>query len=119
MHLLEFFNVPKNNNQKNKTNQGSNLDDDLFWFILDSDKLYKNYFFPIARRLKDADNCSEETVYELFMPMVVDGCKEYYLNKKLSGKLGKKFPSEMREELCKRLYDHYSDNIKKGEYKLE
>ena len=52
------------------------------------------------------------------MPMVVKGCKEYYQDKELTGKLGKEFPKELRDGMCHRLYDQYSEDIKKDKYKL-
>jgi hypothetical protein len=52
------------------------------------------------------------------MPMVIKGCREYYADKKMQGKLGKVFSKDLREEMCKRLYDHYKDDIKKDVYKL-
>ena len=94
------------------------MNDDLFWFILDHDKLHKDYFFPIAKKLKKIKECGDEMIREIFMPMVVKGCKEYYADKKLNGRLSKKFPLEMREELCKRLYNQYNEDIKKDKYKL-
>ncbi len=103
----------------NKKDQNDpKMDDNLFWFILDHDRLHKDYFFPIAKKLKGLKECGDSMIYELFMPMVVKGCKEYFSDKKLDGRLSKQFPLEMREELCKRLYDHYKENINKGKFKL-
>lgn len=120
MLLKEFFSKPLEitapRGRQNNNDQNDN--DDLFWFILDHDKLHKDYFFPIAKKLKSIKECGDEMIYELFMPMVVKGCKEYYADKKMTGRLGKKFPIEMREELCKRLYDHYREDIQKDKYKL-
>jgi hypothetical protein len=52
------------------------------------------------------------------MPLVVKGCREFYADNKMEGKLGKEFPMEMREELCKRLYDHFRDDLKQDKYQL-
>jgi hypothetical protein len=57
-------------------------------------------------------------ILNTFMPMVIKGCREYYADKKMQGKLGKVFSKDLREEMCKRLYDHYKDDIKKDVYKL-
>ncbi len=120
MLLKEFFSksLEVTSPQSKDKQDTSKMDDDLFWYILDHDKLHKDYFFPIARKLKNIKECGNEMIYELFMPMVVKGCREYYADKKLTGKLGKKFPLEMREGLCKKLYDHYQENIKKDKYKI-
>lgn len=119
MKLFEFFSKPINVSSSQKDdNQNKIKKDDLFWFILDHDKLHKDYFFPIAKKIKSLKECPSEMVLELYMPMVNQGCKEYYSHKKLSGRLGKLFPKDMREELCHRLYDHYRDDIKNDRYKL-
>jgi len=55
---------------------------------------------------------------EMYMPMVIKGCKEYYHDKELKGKLGKEFPEEMRDDMCHRLHDHYREDIEKDQYKL-
>ena len=112
MFLKEFFSVPVNidQNQKLKDTQPANLEDEFFWFILDNDRLHKKHFFPISKKLKTLDECGEKEIYEMFMPMVVEACKDYYSEKKLKGKLGKSFPLEMRQSLCQRLYDHYQEN---------
>jgi len=103
----------KDGDVKNEINH-----DDLFWFMLDHDKLHKDYFFPIARQLKNRDGCSPEKVLELYMPMVKKGCKEYYSDKKMNGNLAKLFPRDLREEMCHRLHDHYFDDIKNEKYNL-
>jgi hypothetical protein len=36
----------------------------------------------------------------------------------MTGRPGKLFPKEMRDDLCERLFDHYVDGIKKDHYKL-
>ena len=120
MLLKEFFSKPIDieQNQKNNKQEMQGLHDDLFWFILDHDKLHKDYFFPIAKKLKENGVCDTPKILELFMPMVVKGCREYYEDKKLKGKLGKVFSKELREELCKRLYDHFKEDVKKDKYKL-
>lgn len=120
MKLVEFFSRPIDidQNQKSKKDQDPKFEDDLFWFILDHDRLHKDYFFPIAKKLKKLKECDNPVILELFMPMVVKGCKEYYSDKKLNGKLGKVFSKELREEICKRLYDHYKDDVKKDIYRL-
>lgn len=120
MILREFFSKPIDidQNQNKKEDQNLRFEDDLFWFILDHDKLHKDYFFPIANKIKKTEECSDNLIYELFMPMVVKGCKEYYSDRKMKGYLRSKFPLEMREGICKRLYDHFKEDIKKDKYKL-
>lgn len=118
MLLNEFFSKPIEIDQKHKDVNSAKKEDDLFWYILDHDKLHKDYFFPIAKKLKKLKECGDSTIFELFMPMVVKGCREYYAGNKMEGKLGKEFPMEMREELCKRLYDHFREDLKQDKYQL-
>lgn len=121
MLLKEFFgraiNAGKNPDKKDQDGQNN----DLFWYILDHDKLHKDYFLPVARKIKKettSNKFDKETCIREFMPMVEKGCMEYYKHKKLNGKLGKLFPKELREELCEKLYDHYYEDIVKDCYNL-
>lgn len=118
MKLLEFFNKPLDLDHQKKNKDNPKFEDELFWYILDHDKLHKDYFFPIAKKLKSLKECAPEMVLELYMPMVEKGCKEYYQDKKMTGKLGKLFPKEVRENLCQRIHDHLYDDIRADKYKL-
>lgn len=120
MKLLEFFNKPLNfsKTKEEQDRDDKKLDDELFWYILDHDKLHKDYFFPIAKKVNKLKECGPGMVLELYMPMVIKGCKEFYHDKKMEGSLGKTFSTKFRENLCHRLHDHYRDDIKKGAYKL-
>lgn len=120
MLLKEFFSRPIeiDQNHRDRDQQGQKIDDELFWYILDHDKLHKEYFFPIAKKLKTIKECGDSMIYELFMPMVIKGCKEFYSDRKMEGRLSKKFPLELREGICKKLYEHYLDDVKKDKYKL-
>lgn len=117
MLLNEFF-KPSFEAKPKKEEQDPKINDDLFWFMIDHDKLHKDYFFPIAKKLRKLEECGPEIILDTFMPMVIKGCREYYADKKMQGKLGKVFSKDLREEMCKRLYDHYKDDIKKDVYKL-
>lgn len=117
MKLMEFFS--KTNNLQDSEKKGKEVElEELFSFILEHDKLHKDYFFPIAMEIKKLDQCPPELINELYMPMVKKGCKEYYEKKKLTGKLGKLFPEEMREDLCQKLHDHYYEDVKSDKYQL-
>lgn len=118
MLLKEFFSVPLSidQNQKKPNDVNQNWQDDLFWYILDHDRLHKDYFFPIAKKLKSLKECGTRQIVELFMPMVVKGCKEFYLERDMKERMSKCFPLDLREDLCQRLYDHYKDDIQKNKY---
>jgi hypothetical protein len=120
MLLKEFFgkNIdPIKNLQKGRDD--SNIGDNLFWYIIDHDRLHKDYFFPIAAKLaKHKENYDRSSMIKEFMPMVLKGCKEFYSKKKMKGKLGKVFSKELRDDMCERLLDHYREDIVKGKYKI-
>lgn len=118
MKLFEFFGrTIDTDTSKDKTNEKFSKDD-LFWSIVDNDNLHKKHFFPIAKKMKNESNCSKEILIKEFLPMVNQGCLEFAKEKKIFGKLSKLFPKELREELCERLYDHYQEDVVKGQYKL-
>lgn len=122
MKLFEFFGRSLNVDKPSQDKKGDQQqDNDLFWFILDHDKLHKDYFIPIAKKIKKShktESYDKAGIVSEFMPMVEKGCKEYYIKNKMHGKLGKVFPKELREELCEKLYDHYYEDIIKDCYNL-
>lgn len=118
MKLYEFFGKSIEVSSPNRERSNPEIDDDVFWFILDHDKLYKDYFLPIASKMKQDSEFDAKSVIKLMRPIVNKGCKEYYSLNNLKGHLGKCFPEEMRDQLCHRLYEYYSENIKKGKFKL-
>jgi hypothetical protein len=123
MLLNEFFGKAINlghTADKDKDKHGK-LADDAFWFILDHDRIHKEHFHTLAPKIKKSHSNSDadkEKLVKEFMPMVERGCKEYYVNNKMKGKLGKLFPKEMRKDMCERLYDHYCEDIVKDSYKI-
>jgi hypothetical protein len=122
MLLKEFFGNtvdPIKNLHKGRDDQ--NISDELFWFIVDHDKLHKDYFHPLAKKIKDANkdgNIDKEEICNAFMSMVLKGCKEFYEEQKMQGRLGKIFSKELRKDMCERLFDHYREDIIKDKYKL-
>jgi hypothetical protein len=123
MLLNEFFGRPvKLGKKEEKDNsQDSNKVDEVFWYILDHDRLHKDHFFPLAQKMKKdikSNRLDKEECMLALKPMVEKGCMEFYSHHKMVGKPGKLFPKEMRDDLCERLFDHYADGIKKDHYKL-
>ena len=123
MLLNEFFGkaVELGHGQQSDKDEHGKLADDAFWYIVDHDRLHKEYFHPLAKKIKAAHasgNDDKELLVKEFFPMVNKGCKEFYHKHKMTGSLGKLFPEEMREDMCERLYDHYCEDILKDRYKL-
>lgn len=122
MLLKEFFGKSIDPIKQLKgDNDDKNISDELFWFILDHDRLHKDFFHPIAVKIRkecEKPEFDKEGLVMEFMPMVKKGCKEFYLEKKMEGKLGKLFSEELRKDICERLYDHYREDILKDKYKI-
>lgn len=123
MLLNEFFGkaIDLTNKQENSKDEHGKIADDAFWFIVDHDRLHKDHFHTLAPKIKKANESGKldkTALVKQFMPMVEKGCKEFYHKNKMTGKLGKLFPKEMREEMCERLYDHYCEDIVKDRYQI-
>jgi len=123
MLLKEFFGPAIDAAKKvsPKKDDDKELNDELFWFIIDHDKLHKDYFHPLASKIKKLNNANKLDRSKLlkdFMPMVNHGCKEFYIKKKMSGGLGMHFPKEVRIGMCEKLYDHYVQDVLKDTYKI-
>lgn len=113
MFLKEFFGNPIkiDQNQKDRDQSIDLNKNEILWSILDHDSLHKDYIIPIIKTLKDK-TLSEEEIIEKFMPVVKKGCQEFYVENELNGKMSKYFPLNMREGLCKDLYEYCRDHRK-------
>jgi hypothetical protein len=123
MLLKEFFGkaIDIDKNRTNSETDNENPNDDLFWFIINHDKLHKDYFMPLARKMKQKhknNSFDKEQFVKAFMPMVNKGCMEYYHREKMNGKPEKLFSKTMRQSLCEKLYSHYYEDILKDNYSL-
>jgi hypothetical protein len=130
MKLLEFFSEIRNfhsdKKSENKSLMNNKLDhdkmsDDVYWYMLDHDRIHKENFIPIARemyRLKDSKNFDKDAFVEKFLPMVNRGCMEYYKEMKLEEDPRDIFTKEMRRSLCQRLTDQSYEDVLNDEYNL-
>lgn len=123
MLLNEFFGNPLNlkSKEEEKNKDSADIFNDLYWFILDHDRLHKDYFLPLAQKIKSdytEDQVDKSKVVKSFLPIVKKGCSEYYRKNKLKGKPEKIFTRELLRDTCERLYDHYCEDIFKDQYKL-
>jgi hypothetical protein len=123
MLLNEFFGpaIKAGRKQEGADQESDGNTNEVFWYIIDHDRLHKDYFHPLAQKIKhDHENnkLDRADCIRKFMPMVEKGCMEFYHHHKMKQKPGKMFPKEMREDLCERLFDHYCDDIIKDKYKL-
>lgn len=130
MKLNEFFGNIKHDTDQDKDldpqsigkEEEQELEDQIFWFILDDDDLHKKYFIPVAKellRIHKTDTKADDLVdWKTWMPMVNAGCMNFYEEEDLKKRPEDVFTKEMRVALCKRLTDHYHDDIFKDSYNL-
>lgn len=130
MKLLEFFSVPSIENQpQSKKDIKDKSDDkkeqmvnDVYWFILDHDRLHKKHFFSIARKInlenKKNGQVDRKKFTDCWMPMVKEGCMDFYETQKMQGDPKKIFTKEMLKTICERLADRHIQDIIKDEYQL-
>ena len=121
MLLNEFFGKSLNVNKKADPtrDRDHNLLNNLFYYILENDKLYKEFLLPIAKKMIKNEGFGQDKCIKEFMPMVKRGCMEFYAANKMKGDPQKLFPQDLREELCEKLHDHYREGIVKNEYKID
>jgi hypothetical protein len=70
------------------------------------------------QHVKSKKSIDRKRYTECWMPMVKEGCSDFYKEKKMTGKLEKIFNNEFRETLCKRLAHRHIEDISKNLYKL-
>jgi hypothetical protein len=127
MKLCEFFgNISHDANKETKKDpnkmdkeEENRLSDEIFWFIIDDDDLYKKYFMPIARELKKTlDDEHDLHDYKVWKPMVNSGCIKYYEENDIPGNPKEIFNKKFRIDLCKRLAEHFHKDVVGDEYDL-
>jgi hypothetical protein len=116
MLLKEFFGSAIEAGKKliDNQDQKENQNDELFWYILDHDRLHKDYGIPCIEKMKKESKkgkISKDKYIKELKPMIEKGCLEFYHKNNLKGKIGKQFPKELRDNLCERLCDHYMESI--------
>ena len=119
---MEFFGKPVDIEKEMSKERGDNgIGNDLFWFIIDHDKVHKDHFHDIAKKIHrqhKSKSVNKEEIVKDFLPMVKKGCMEFYTHHKLPGRPGNHFDKELIKDLCERLFDHYKDDIIHGKYKI-
>jgi hypothetical protein len=123
MLLNEFFGKAVNPTKElEKDHKEKNIGDDLFWYIVDHDRLHTDYLLPLAKKMKQAhdkhDTLDKESTVREFMPMVKKGCQEYYHHAKLKGHPEKIFTKDLQKDMCEKLFDHFREDVIKDKYKL-
>ena len=129
MKLYEFFgNIERDLDKDDrapdnlKLEKEQELSDNLFWFILDHTDLHKEFFMPIAKKLKkiyDSKSKKDDLHdWKVWMPMVNKGCIQFYKKHQMIEDPNDVFNKNLRIDICKRLTDHYHQDIVKDEHKL-
>jgi hypothetical protein len=122
MLLNEFFGKAIDiSKEMSKNGDDKEMHDDLFWYILDHDKLHKDYVIPLAKKMKQKsmkEELDKEQFVKEFLPIVNKGCMEYYHHKKMKGRPENTFTEELRKELCEKLFNHFREDVVKDQYNL-
>lgn len=121
MKLFEFFGKTDVKTKDLERDSSKQTLDNLYYYMLEHDRLHKDYFIPLAKKIKKESKLGspdKSNQIKEFMPMVEKGCKEYYIKNKVPGKFENVFTTEIKQELCEKLYDHYYEDIIKDNYKL-
>ena len=127
MKLFEFFgqlNFKKDHDDDKfslSREEEESLEDSLFWYILEDDELHKKHFMPIAKKLKakyDNHNDDSSKDWKEWLPMVNKGCIKYYKAHDVMGDPRDTFNKKLRKDLCKRIENHYRNDILNNEYNL-
>lgn len=122
MLLKEFFGKAIDiNKQMNKSRDDEGVGNDLFWFIIDHDRLHKDHFHPLAKKIHAAhknNKLDKEEITKDFLPMVKKGCMEFYEKNKMPGRMKDHFSKEFVKDMCERLFDHYREDVIRGKYKI-
>lgn len=124
MLLKEFFGKPvalgkEEESQEDKDTR--NNFDDLFWFIIDHDRLHKDFALPIAKKMHQANKSNKlnkESLVKEFSSMVDKGCMEFYHHHEIKGNPEKIFTKEIKKDLCEKLFDHFYEGVRKKQYEL-
>ena len=115
MLLYEFFgNITKHDKSTDSVDtiqheENKQLADDVFWFMLDDDLLHKKYVMPLLNKL--ADNIELATEYKTWMQIVKIGCIKYFKEQSINGSPYDTFNKEFRMDLCKRLGEHFREEL--------
>lgn len=127
MKLFEFFGVPVYQEAGNERpgytkDNHEKMEDDLYYYILDHDRLHKECFMPLAQEIAEkmqGKNFDRKEYAKKFMPMVNRACMEYYKQTEMTRDPRDIFTKEIRMGICERLADQSFEDIGQGEYKLK
>ena len=128
MKLYEFFNIPVNKKEKENPSvigisqeEKQKMADELFWFILDNDRLHKEYVLPFVNSMKDqitSPTFNKDRFTKMWMPMVNKGCKEFYSKHKLKKDPKELFDDSTKTVICKSLSDKFIEEFKDDAYSV-
>ena len=122
MLLKEFFGKAKDiAKDMRKERNDSGIENDLFWYIIDHDRLHKDFFHPLAAKIHRSHkkgSLDKEDMIKEFMPMVKKGCMEFFEQNKMPGRFEDHFNKELIKDMCERLFDHYREDIVHGKYQI-
>jgi len=112
MKLNEFFGQLNLDQQQHVGNgmhheEDEKLRDDVFWFVLDDDDLHKQFFIPVADKVKNHHTARD---WKTWIPMVKAGSLKYLKTHNIKGDPRERFNKEFLRDVCQRIDDHYREN---------
>ncbi len=87
----------------------------VYTYIINHDRLYKDYVVPLQPAFAASMRNGElptDNLKQGLLKLVNMGCKEFYQEEKLTGKLQKLFPKGLRMKVVELLVEHYIDEFK-------
>lgn len=125
MKLFEFFNVPeKEKSQVNSQGQRKDeheLEDELFWYILDHDDLHKQHVLPFVKNIKQQvmdKQYNKDKFKKYLVPMIDKGCDLYYKEEKLSGNPHEMFNKDIKDSVNTRIVDEIISAIEQEAFNI-
>lgn len=124
MRLLEFFN-PKHESweqhdkDQDMTPRDDKLEDNIYYFILDDDRIHKEHFLPLAvnyYRQKDRGDFDKKLFAKKCLPMVNDGCRAYCRSLKSEEIPDKLLNKDLFRSLAHRIVDQIINDVKEDAY---
>ena len=94
---------------------------DFFNFIIDHDDLHMGHVLPLAKQisvLQKKKKFDHGKFIKKWLPLVNKACFEYYKDRKLEGDPKDIFTKKVRQDMCRKLADHFHNDIEQGEYQL-
>lgn len=107
----------KKESEKNSKKFDENeLQEMIYEFIINNDKLHKEEFLPVAQRM--SRNPTSDHQAKIWLPLVNKGCMEFYHQNKMMEDPVQLFHKKFRKEMCEKIANEANKEILRGDYQL-